>query len=806
LQNSADSICLTRRSVILFPILEDITLLTGKEVISSPISWVSKSIILHTITENVCAVDSNNDLIRFSRNSDENRWTFSNISSQTDVKIIGNLTNWNDLGIFHDKSDHSIAGRDPAGNLIVFRPGSFGWQTENISVYTGKKIMTSPVSWIVTELGNVVAENLAALGNFGELLVFSHMQSDDWKVVDLTAKTGKTIIGGVSGWLMAGGDRLSQRIAGISPEGSLLVFFRFSTQDWSVFNLSSMAGGGKITNSRPIRWIHRLREHIAVCAQNQRLLIFTDNTPNWSLLDVTEVTGLKISEVLTVYEPGDNIIVLVARGTDGSILQFWLNDFPNGPVFTNWQVFNYSQAAGVPVPWISQPTTWLIKETSPNKEQLAAVTAQKHLVMAWDYGGVRYVTDSLSRRTFQAMKNQVGRRNLLAILWDPHRPDHIAPLPSTIDNVLFGSTNSVRDYFLEISGGKFTIERAGLLGWFSASKPWQYYWGPSDPADADGDGWIEPHHSKYAEAIRFADPQINYQLFDWNPFDGNLRPDELAVLIIIPQNSAHGFNRSALSRQHPNAEPLVVDGVTFGTIAEWYAGSPPVPAVAAHELAHLLLGHGDMYFKFTNPDGTELHVNNFYRAGDCSLMDNGHRFTHIDPFAKLKYGWLKPQLITRSGRYSLPSIETKKFIWILINRHSADEYFIVENRWPGTSYDRNMLDHGGLAIWHIMESPAVFGTVSAPPEIPSELWSRVSMGDGTRRAIRLLRPIIAPPLDDSIALRDGADPTTGFDVLSIDPNPRHSTLKWANGTPSGFAIKNISPAGEIMTADIVVPW
>jgi len=34
--------------------------------------------------------------------------------------------------------------------------------------------------------------------------------------------------------------------------------------------------------------------------------------------------------------------------------------------------------------------------------------------------------------------------------------------------------------------------------------------------------------------------------------------------------------------------------------------------------------------------------------------------------------------------------------------------------------------------------------------------------------------------DDSIALRDGADPNTGFDVLSIDADPRHSTLKWAD--------------------------
>lgn len=76
--------------------------------------------------------------------------------------------------------------------------------------------------------------------------------------------------------------------------------------------------------------------------------------------------------------------------------------------------------------------------------------------------------------------------------------------------------------------------------------------------------------------------------------------------------------------------------------------------------------------------------------------------THIDPFAKLKFGWLRPQLIVRSGHYSLPSIETERFVWILIDlAHSTYEYYIVENRWRGTSYDKMMPDAGRLAIWHM---------------------------------------------------------------------------------------------------------
>ena len=78
------------------------------------------------------------------------------------------------------------------------------------------------------------------------------------------------------------------------------------------------------------------------------------------------------------------------------------------------------------------------------------------------------------------MKRQSGLKKLVVILWDPHRPTDPAPSATDVDNLIFGATNSVRDYFLENSGGKFTIERAGVLGWFPASRPPEYWWSPKD--------------------------------------------------------------------------------------------------------------------------------------------------------------------------------------------------------------------------------------------------------------------------------------------------------------------------------------
>lgn len=69
----------------------------------------------------------------------------------------------------------------------------------------------------------------------------------------------------------------------------------------------------------------------------------------------------------------------------------------------------------------------------------------------------------------------------------------------------------------------------------------------------------------------------------------------------------------------------------------------------------------------------------------------------------------------------------------------------------------------------------------------------------------MIRPIVTPPFDDSRALWDGSDPETGYDLLSDDPDPAHATLRWANGTPSGYSLRDISAAGPAMELTVEVP-
>ncbi|UCC97394.1 MAG: hypothetical protein JSW66_16305, partial [Phycisphaerales bacterium] len=428
------------------------------------------------------------------------------------------------------------------------------------------------------------------------------------------------------------------------------------------------------------------------------------------------------------------------------------------------------------------------------------------------------------------------RRRVLVILWDPHRAGHPAPSRNAIDNLICGSKPSVSDYFWENSGGRFSMECVGVLGWFNANKPASHYWGPKDQEDLpedrnnnglldpgedlnsngvldgpdgimqpdedtngngkldydlDGNGWISGHVEKWAEAIGKADPVFDFKAYDIN-HDGVLNPSELGIQIVIPQNDTFGTNRYAAGREQP-WEPLVVDGVRIEWISEAYIGSPPSAGLVAHELAHLLLGAGDMYVYYFQP----------YMAGPYSLMDDSpSNPPHLDPFHKLKVGWLLPRIVTSSGWYRIRNIETSSDALILYDPDRGQkEYYIIENRWRGNSYDQYLPD-SGLAVWHIIEDPEVFDALPAPPNASVQQWNAPEYQGWGRRAIRMIRPIYGPPLNWS--LWDGSDPSTGYDLLPLDPNPNHVTLKWVDGTPSAFSVHYFPGASPEMEVYIEV--
>lgn len=773
----------------------DVTAVTGQQIVGPVTSWQTRDGSYNV--ENLAGRNPGGELIVFYWSPRNGDWRAVNVTQATGHKITGPVTSW----VTSDGAytvEH-LAGRNVFGDLIVFywSPRNGDWRAVNVSQKTGQKIIYSVTSWVTPD-GPYTVEHLAGVNPWGDLIVFYWSPAQDWQAVNVSQKTGRKIANTPASWQVRSGGALTEYLAAGGFDDSLYVFSWTPGRDWNVANVSQITGQkiiGAVTS-----WQTGAVQHLAGTGPDNSLIAFW-RTPsiNWSAVNVSRITGEYVSGEPAVYQLNDgteNVEVLGAKGREGQMLVFWWK--PS----RDWQSFNLSEITGKNIS--SPPAGWLTRDGSQIIEHLAAVGTNRHLLVFWGFAQPRQLTDALGRPFASLKRMRNVRRKVLAILWDPNRPGHPAPSADEVEAKLFGA-DSVRRYFAENSDDYFTIEKAGVLGPYDADKPADHYW---DNGDGDyhhrkyNDGWLSGHHEKWAEAIRKADQEFDYSQYDTNN-NGTLEPEELAIIVIIPQNGAYGTvgypaGREAVSGPFGNtipiSQPLIVDGVRIRKIIEWYAENPPSIGLPAHELSHLLLDHGDMYF-----NQYEYNFPSAYAPGDYSLMDRAQK-SHLDPVAKLKLGWLRPKIIFRSGRYKLDAMATGHKVWILMDpAKGADEYFIIENRWRGgSSYDLAIANQG-LAVWHVMEKPEVYGSIPPPPDVTMANWAKVPSYEWARRAIRLIRPVLF--FSDSRALWNESE----YDLLSSDPDPQHATLRWADGAPSGFSLRSISAVGATMEATIGVP-
>jgi hypothetical protein len=123
-----------------------------------------------------------------------------------------------------------------------------------------------------------------------------------------------------------------------------------------------------------------------------------------------------------------------------------------------------------------------------------------------------------------------------------------------------------------------------------------------------------------------------------------------------------------------------------------------------------------------------------------------------------------------------------------------------------SSFDRQMTQRGGLAVWQVFERPSTYAALPPPVGTRPEEWSQIHANDWGRRAIRLLRPVLTPSIDDSRALFVGGDPVLGHDLTSFEGDDARPALRWSDGTPTGFAVRDIASPGASMTFRVDVPW
>ncbi len=208
--------------------------------------------------------------------------------------------------------------------------------------------------------------------------------------------------------------------------------------------------------------------------------------------------------------------------------------------------------------------------------------------------------------------------------------------------------------------------------------------------------------------------------------------------------------------------------------------------VLAHEFGHAL-GLPELYAPGKPHEGIGV----WGLMGQGTWLGHGDHPPHLSAWSKLALGWAEVETVERSGRYRLEAVERSGRVLKILAKGPAfpDEYFLIENR-ERIGADR-WLPGQGLLVWHVDDSRTSF---------------RHSQDQARHKRVDLLTADSWPSdLDRGHVAGgnrgDAGDPWADR-ALGPGPRTRPGTGPY-DGTPGRFEIRDISPAGETMSFEIV---
>jgi hypothetical protein len=384
-------------------------------------------------------------------------------------------------------------------------------------------------------------------------------------------------------------------------------------------------------------------------------------------------------------------------------------------------------------------------------------------------------------------------------------PNYTGEQPSMRE--LYYQTTNGRLYLYPAGTGDHSGPADGFVGWVTAADTQGCRLPDAPPGESGCDNeishedclgqggqwgsalyWWCNTEAKRAEAIRIADPYFDYSLYDKPPYDHIITRDELLVVSV---NADPGNPTGRGNVRGIDPWPVIVEGGAY-QVSQYMIGMNEWAnqRLLSHEMAHQALSLQDLYIRtpnittifgyiFKDPSG----ANTWYPPppDTYDIMDGYSRvpMTELDPWAKLHLGYIKPQVVTHDGEYTLYDVETIRdlatqesypealIIYDPLNPEPYREYFMLEVRTDTADQ--------GLALWLIDERH---------PDWPAKLDHRY--------AIRQIRRA-GHWVDDADALFNKDD---GYD---IGPYSTPRTTAWADGNQSFVEIYDISPAADEMT-------
>ncbi len=345
-----------------------------------------------------------------------------------------------------------------------------------------------------------------------------------------------------------------------------------------------------------------------------------------------------------------------------------------------------------------------------------------------------------------------------------------------------GATGSVRQYFLDNSGGAFDLT-FDVFGPVTLSRDVRFY------CENEVNSW-----EMVEEACRGVDDEVNFADYD-RDLDGVI--DNVYIFYAGP-GAATGGDPSDCIWQHASDVELLsgrqftFDGVRLNHYAcsnEYRDVKDPLTGRVSRQTE----GIGTVCHEFSHvlglPDFYDVTYTGQTSPGAWEVMDTGcHLNESRTPAAysaidRMLLGWLEPETIGDSPRtLSLPAITASGKAYRIPTTSDPDEFFVLENR-QQSGWDAALPGHG-LLLWRI--------------NYKSDFWNtnQVNTGKGASHAI--------------VVCADGrtgegtypGDPFPGAAGVASITDDGYPNMLSSRGERTNAPLSAIVEAGGLITFDV----
>jgi len=324
----------------------------GQTIVATPAAW--KTRVNGLTTEHLAGPRRDGHLLVYAWSSAIGHWTVRDVTAATGRSITGPLTSW--LTPDGPYTVEHLAGRSADGSLLVFYRSSRNdaWKVVNVTAKTGRRVADALTSW-QTKSGSYNVEHVAGRDSAGNLLVFWWSPAHDWQVVNVSAGTGRLIASPVTSWQLRRNDVNIEYLAGTDARGDVTIFSWTPSSGWRLAQLLPERLRGGVSS-----WRIGARENLAGARPDGSLIVLSRlNTVRWKTVNVSTMAGGRVQGPPTPYRlstfpvplPGAAELLASLSPAGHLILHWWKESL-------EWQALDLTEITGrgattAPAAWIT---------------------------------------------------------------------------------------------------------------------------------------------------------------------------------------------------------------------------------------------------------------------------------------------------------------------------------------------------------------------------------------------------------------------------------------------------------------------